>query len=689
MSIFLLDHERELINEHRQHEPLNRFYWGLRRRAEKRVEMPGLIEFNTTVHWWHAAVEYTTDVAMAYALNPDDTMGRWLRDVTLSLVRRSLEDWVGPDFRDHSREPRIGHLETAHLSLAVAAALDLAPDIFTASEIREIKDKLREEAIPLCLRWLDNCGSLNNWFAILNFGVATAAAVLDDRANMDRAAEYQNIAVQAFQPDGSYTESLQYSNYAAKGMMWAYEALVRRNPSYKDKISAVPYARSARWSAYSFLYNKPLTGWGPSPMPRSANFNDSAAIHRPTADVLLHFAVRTKDELPLESGLARWLFDTVYAPPLVQKPYDVMSFGFFNQYGFLTIPLLPQACEAISPEAADLPPVAHFSCGDTLVRDQWDSPTVLAIHGGGDPMYGPGHLHGDLNSFILVHNQTRLLVDPGHACYRNMMRELDIATRQHNTCTFLVESADGSARQEDLLSARFLEQSTSTRRTIDGNEPGPPPERGGKHLLDAKLGPVKVVGSEAAKLYGPPIETFMRFWFMVGEHALFVVDHIVSSQPVKTTWNWLLNNRDGTLDLKLVRPDRLVARRGDAGMKLFHLGGGVMQGPNYGYMHDMYHPLPNQNGEGKPGSSMIIRWQERQAATVRTVVHAIPVDHYGAVAGWHLRQEGGKVGLEAPGGSPLITLTVENDPLAFSIHDGVAAYRVTLTDDTWTLVEDN
>src|SRR5690606_17159584 len=131
------------------------------------------------------------------------------------------------------------------------------------------------------------------------------------------------------------------------------------------------------------------------------------------------------------------------------------------------------------------------------------------------------------------------------------------------------------------------------------------------------------------------IDTFMRFFVLCGEHALFIIDHIVSSRPVRTTWNWLLNNRDGTLDAKPVPPDRLVVRRGDAGLKLFHLGDGQFRGPVYAHVHDAYHPQPDQISEGRPGSGMLYRWQEQTAKTTRTVVHAIPIDHYGAIAGWH------------------------------------------------------
>lgn len=689
MRLFLTEHERMLLHEQHRRDPVNRFYWALLRRVEQRVQSPGLINPETGVHWWHAALEYVSDAAMSYAIKPQRDTGIWLRDVVLSLVRRSTDDWIGPWFRNHTAEPPRGHLETAHLSAAVAIALDLAPDAFTVAERDEISAKLRDEAIPLCLRYLDGSQRLNNWTAIMTFGVATAAAVLDDQAAMQQAVDYFNLSVQAFQPDGSHSESLQYANYMAMGLMLSYEALTRRTPALAAQLSVEAYARSVPWMVTSYFYQKPLPGWGMYPLPRSANFNDSSAIYRPAADVLLHIAVRGHVFLPAEAALARWLFDELYPPYAAQAPYDRMTFGFFNHFGFLTLPLLVQAPAAISPQAANLPVIQHYSCGDTLVRVRWGGRTTLAIRGAGDALHGPAHLHGDLNSFILVHNNERLLLDPGHSCYRGLLRELDITSSSHNTCTFMVETDEHTGTQA-MVAARTLQQAVHVKRPIVDGQLAPPAERGGKHLLAAEVDNVRVVGSDAGSLYGPTIETFARFFVLCGEHALFIVDHIISTQPVRTTWHWLLNNRDGALDVKTVPPDRLVARRGDAGLKLFHLGGGHLHGPLYGYVHDAYHPLPDQLGEGRPGSGLLFRWQEPVAATQRIVIHAIAVDHYGAVAGWHLRETDGCNGLESPDGDVLWTVDPAHEQQAalttITVREerGAAAYHITHSAGQWT-----
>lgn len=686
MPLFFSETERAAFNAVRKQEPLHSFYWALLNRVERRAASPGLSSVGATADWWHFAAEYLTDAAMAHAVavKASANVDAWLRDVTLSIVRRPVEDWIGPPFRDRTARPPVGNLETAHLAWAVAVVLDLAGKLFTDSERNEIADTLREKGVALCQRWLDRNDHLANWRCVLTAGVAVPAAILDDRAALERAEAEFRRCVDVFQPDGSHGESLQYGNYAAYGLMLAREALVRRTPALDATLPLAPYAKKVRWDAASLFYQKPLSGWGPYPRPRSANFNESAALYRPSADLLLHLAVRARESSPADAGLARWLFDTLYLPCIEQGPHDRATFGFVNDFGFLTLPLLPQAAAALAPDAAGVPLAAAFSCGDVLVRDAWPEQggrTVLAVRGAAEPLHGPGHLHGDLNSFILVHNQERLLLDPGHSCYRNLIHELEGSTLTHNTCTFAGER-DGAPF--------VLQQSRSLRRRFDRatGVAQPPAHRGGRRVLFAREGDVTAVGSEIAALYGEPITEFTRFWFLCGTHALFVVDRIVSAEPVKTSWSWLLNNRDDQLDLKLIRPDRLVARRGNAGLKLFHLGGGTLQEPLHAYVHDAYHPLPNQLGEGKPGSGALVRFTEKSASTARTVVHAICMDSPGTTAAWHVRSGEGFAVLESPGATEAWRLDYAADASRFTISESATRTSRTVAPDSsgrWAL----
>lgn len=651
MAVFLSDTERAQI----QHsltvgDPvLCRFYAALHKRVYERVATKGLLSPDSTVAWYYPAAEYLSDAAMLYALEPEEKLANWLRTVTLDIARTSNYDWVGPAFRDHS-EPLTGHLETAHLCWALSAVYDLAKEVFTESEQAEIRQALTEKGITLCRRWMDKNTHLANWRGILMSGVLVSAAVLgaagssaaDDPDLIDQyVMEWQRCAL-AFQPDGSYGESLQYGNYLAFALMLAYESLCRTYPEKASQLDMGAYGKGIRWVASSMFYAKPLAGWGihaggAEPRARAANFNDSAALFRPSGDLLLHLAVRGKNDE--EKQLARGLFATYYEPVPTQGPHELATFGMNNDWGFLTLPLLTHETRSASPQEAGLPLTTAFSNGHTFMRDAWDGRTIVAINGGGDGLYGPGHLHGDLNSFILVHNGERLLVDPGHSCYRNLIHGLESSTQTHNTCTFLIEQ-ETLGLQEDKAKATMLEQkSVLPRRLLINGMPGPPVERGNRRLLVASDGPVSVVGSEIGQACGAPIQQFSRFWLMASSHILFVVDRIEASQPVTTVWNWLINNRDGQAQVN-TQPKCLTVRRNEAGMKLFHTGQGKIGHPVYGYVHDAYHIEPNQYGEGKPGSGLLYRWTESTPVASRTVVHAIALDEAISLDRWKLAVDG-------------------------------------------------
>ena len=85
--------------------------------------------------------------------------------------------------------------------------------------------------------------------------------------------------------------------------------------------------------------------------------------------------------------------------------------------------------------------------------------------------------------------------------------------------------------------------------------------------------------------------------------------------------------------------DRIVFRRGDAAMKIFNASGAQVGGPQYGFVHDAYHPLPAQLGEGGVGSGILVSWREPTPTTDRTVVHAIALDDAGRIAAWHYHHD--------------------------------------------------
>lgn len=644
-------------------------------RVRLRAISPGLSDRTATTEWWHHAAEYLTDAALIHAVRPSPEVDAWLRAAVLSIVRRPQRDWGGPSFRGYGTVDPVGTLETGHLTWSLAVALDLATDLFPPDEHQEIATALRDHGLAACRRFLTYTSFCHNWNCVLLAGAAVAAAVLDDGDALAEAIEWFPLAADHFQADGSYGESLQYANYAAYSIILAREAILRRAP--ETQLTLEPYARIVHWAAQSFFYRKPLSGWGTIDRSRSANFGDSTALFRPSGDLLVHIAAYGRESLPTEAALARWLFDTLYFPANEPPPHDLATFSFLPGFGFLSVILLSDAATAISPVEAGLPETAAFSGGDVFARDAWNGLTTLAARTASEPRHATAHIHGDINSFILVHRKERLLLDPGHSCYRNINHDLEAASLTHNTCTFEV-------------SGQILTQRGGINRPIvrdDGPLRGAPPiDLGGKRPIAAREGNVSIIGSEAAPLYDAPLTRFTRLWVLCGSNALFIVDRIESDEPVKTTWHWLLNNRDGLLDLNLLRPDKIVARRGEAGIKLVHCADGHMSGPVYAHVHDVYHPLPAQLGEGLPGSGMLMRWTETAPATARTVVHAICLDHAAIAAEWVVKSSAEGVTLTSPSGRESWTLLAAEDGNSLRLIETVSNFVHTASrnlDATW------
>ncbi|WP_273211882.1 heparinase II/III domain-containing protein [Runella zeae] len=633
MPVFLSNTEKTIILEEIQNEqsPISVFFWALQQRVYKRVAWGNLLGPEATTIWWHSVAEYLSDAAISYAIQPTPELAEWIKKETLEVVRKSAYEWVGPEFRDHS-EPFTGHLETAHICWGISVVYDLAKQAFSAAEQVEIKTALRDKGIKLCQEWICKNFHLANWRSILFSGAMVSAVVLEDEETIHALLPEFELCQDALQDDGSYGESLQYANYLLLALTFGKEAILRKYSNLKQPVFDVH--NTINWFAVSMFYTKPLEGWGGTPRARAANFNDSAAIFRPSGDVLLHIAARSNNEI--EKGLAKWLFDTYYLPVPQQGPHDLATLGMRNDWGFLTLPLLTYEVKSISPEEAHLPLTTSFSNGNAFVRDEWNGKTIIAINGGSEPLNGLGHLHGDLNSFILVHNNERLLADPGHSCYRNIIHGLESSSQTHNTCTFLIEK-ESLGLQEDLAKASLLEQkSVFPRRKIVNGKGAEKVERGDKRLICAKDDVVSVVGAEVGKAYGQPIQGFSRFWILAGSHVLFIVDQISADYPVTTIWNWVVNNRDRQTQWQKEKTC-LTVTKNQAGMKLFHGGQGAFSYPVYGFLHDAYHPEPHQLGEGKSGDALVFRFTEKQNAATRTVIHAIALDEPVLLKNWDLQ----------------------------------------------------
>lgn len=674
MSLFLSQDERAGIAFSMDSSSFRNQWVALRSRVRHRSMGPGLPSQGITTAWWYQVAEFLSDAALIWAIEDAEghhdeggsDLALWIRSTTLSIVRRSEEDWVGPYYRDHVLEPRVGHLETAHLSIGVAIVLDLASALFSSSERDEIVSVLCNRAIPLCERWLDYAQRLNNWRCILAAGLTVAAAVVGDATRLRRGREEFLLCGELFQSDGSYAESLQYGNYAAWGLMMSYEALTRSGQG--DGLSIKAYEKKVVWDLYSFLYMKPLAGWGQYPRARAVNFNDSAAMYRASGDVLAHIAARTCDgELAATSRLLyeRW-YGTEARPNA--GPFDLATFGLFNAVGFLTFIHFSAFPPPIEPDVAGYPLLAAFENGDVFVRNGWNGHTTLAMRAGGSLLNGPSHLHGDMNSFVLVHARERMLIDPGHSCYRNVTRSIEVDTRVHNTCVFhpVLKDQDADQRQEDLFKSRVVGQGVEFTRSFAHGRPGPPVDRGTRMMMLEQYGDspherISAIAADSAAVYGDPVEQFTRIWLLIGEKLLIVCDRFTFSRPCRIEWNWSLNNRDGALEFDIMSPWQLCARRGSAGIRVVHMSDqSAFMGPLYSVMHDHYHPEPAQHGEGRPGSACLFRWTSSPCAEGGSFVHAFLMDSARDIELWSAATDDGALLIREPNGRSEYVVRVEN-----------------------------
>jgi hypothetical protein len=593
---------------------LHELWTVMQKRTKLNTKELSICQSQDTQEWWHLVWDRMSDAAFVYHVLRDPDIGRWIHFAALEICRKDASEWIGPWFRKRVNPP-VGMLETAHACVAVATALDLCADLFTNQEIRFMHQNLKEKGQEPCLRFLQS-GHHNNWYMVLLLGFTMASAVLGEKENLPAVAECYQTACTMYNRD-SYGESVQYWNYATLTLSRIYETLCRIDHQLAESLP-VPYIDCIPWVCTSLMYMKPLPGWTPGKQyPRNVNFGDCAAIYRISGDIALQIAARFKDSHPREAGLARWLFETSY------KDSDLMyneraTFGFFNNYEFYTLLHYPAAAPAMTPVEAELAKSALFDVGHVIVRDRFDNPTtVWAMVGGYEELKVASHRHADQNSITVAHMNERFLVDGGHCTYRLPHAQgFNLSSKNHNTWRFIKE--DGTLIDQKPVSL------------------GQPLNRRTAFITD---GSFTAVASDAAQAYGAPVTKAERMVVSVLPNVLFIIDNIEADEPILVEENFLLNNRDNLLNQHIASATRLVFRRGLAAIKLIQ----AMAEPStqfsfsWGYVHDAFHPLPNQNGQGKEGSGLIFTHKSATAACKHVLVYAIPMAAETAIKQWHVK----------------------------------------------------
>lgn len=576
----------------------DRLYTILRDRTFYNTRQDTLVQSTDTQEWYHLVWERMADASFVYLVERDEGLGRWVHDRTMELVRLSLDAWVGPWYRINLRKRGAGALETSHIALGVCEAYENARDLFTDEEQQEIREALRTKGMYLCRRFADEIYEGKNgfnWFMVLLNGYGTTAVVLDEKEEIEHAKKLLNRFA-AFYNQDSYGESVQYSNYASLHLAFFAEILIRSGYAKAEELPLHCYGNLMEWYAASLQRMKYAEGLG-GQVPRTFAFGDSSNLFRPTGNFLAHVAVHLKEKDPKQAGLAAWLFETVYGQ---EKPMidELATFGFFNQFAYHSILMYPDMCKPLSPEEAGMPLCMRFDIGHILIRDRWEEPQMaLAVAAGYEPLKVSVHRHLDQNSFQLSVGRERMLIDPGHCCYRLHTQQRSKDEISHNTISIRC--------QDMLLRQREVEPEQGRGQSAVYN----------KLLVSEQFQDMQIIISDASGLYESPVRKAVRIWLVRVPDITVVCDYVLADEPVELITRLVANNRDNQLVMERRDSDFLTLTRKDSVLEVhqvFNLADGEEDEAklsfDWSYLHDYYHPLPNQEGQGKEGSALVYVW---------------------------------------------------------------------------------
>lgn len=598
MGCYVTEQEIKRLKERPEGGLQDHLYGVLKRRTFKNTESACMVQPADTQEWYHLVWERMADAAFVYLIEKDEHLAEWIHDRTMEIVRMPADDWVGPWYRVRS-EKQEGALETAHITLAVCEAYENAGDVFSSGELEEIRDAIRHKGLILCRRFVDKMytrENLNNWQIVLLNGYGTAAVVLEDEEEIRHAIELADQSAGLYNED-SYGESLQYSNYASLHLAFLNEILLRSGRAAFEELHMECYGRLMEWYAASMQRMKYMEGFR-CEVPRTFAFGDSSNVFRPSGNVLAQIASRLKAVCPTEAGLASWLFGTVYGRENGTVD-ELASFGFFNQFSYHAVLMIPDMAPALSPADIGLPLVMRFSNGHILLRDSWEKPSMAAaLSAGYDIMNAVSHRHLDQNSFQLTVGEERMLVDPGHCCYRLCSQQKSMDETSHNTISI--------KRRGELLKQRFLDGASYCHK---------PPVYNRLLAIDEFEG-FHVIISDASKLYEKPVIKAVRVWITDLRGIMIVADSVTAEEKVTLLSRFVANNGDCRLQTQLHNDRQITFRRTNSVLDLYNVWGTVdkMQDHphaafDWTYLHSYYHPLPNQEGQGKEGSALICFWE--------------------------------------------------------------------------------
>lgn len=673
MARFITDNEVARLRAAEKDSFQMKLYEALKARTYKNTQHPGFVQPTDTQEWWHLCWERASDAAFTWHMEKDEKLGEWIRNVAFWM--RDLEDteWIGPWFRSHAR-PLKGHLETAHVCLAMLEILDLCEGLFTEEEKKSLEDALKVKgmapALVYCEDIINAHKHINNWFNVLLMGYGACALYFEDQEAIDKTLIFLRDSYSLYNAD-SYGESVQYSNYASLTLSHLNELILRMRPDLEPNVDLYCYGHLMTWYASSFLYMKP---WDDETIyPRTFNFADSAAVFRPTGDVLAQIATRAQKTMPREAALASWLFETTYAHP-EQGPDEMATFGFYNQFRYHAVLMQPDMCPAKSPAKATLCEAMRFENGHVILRDSWENTrAVLAVQAGYDSMNVTSHRHQDHGSFQFVVGKERMIIDGGHCCYRLNAQRYSASSAQHATIDFCPETTQKNFTVPMTPYYAVYGQKLATGNFYNREKPLV------TNIMNQYVGSTHVLSLDMTAAYGDKATLVRRAFVSALPNAVFIIDQAETTEPLRMRNHFPINNRDNTLDVHRVNDHRYVFRRGGEGLKVIHCENFVdgesapsMIQFEWGYCHKYYHPLANQDCQSKEGAAEIYNWIDPKPGKKHLRLVALAAADTVGVRRWHIvKEENGDWHIEDPEKNPVLTVRLKDDH-AYLIQDGEA-----------------
>lgn len=196
-----------------------------------------------------------------------------------------------------------------------------------------------------------------------------------------------------------------------------------------------------------------------------------------------------------------------------------------------------------------------------------------------------------------------MLVDPGHCCYRLESQKKSADEISHNTISIRY--------RDELLRQRPVEQELGRGKASVYN----------KLLVNEHFKDLQIIISDATGLYEKPVARVIRIWVVRMPDIVVVADYVLAEEPVELITRLVANNRDNRLQVDRRNDRFLTLKRNDSILEVHQalsMSDGKKDDPvlsyDWSFLHNYYHPLPNQAGQGKEGSALVYVWTSGQKA---------------------------------------------------------------------------